>query len=704
MPFKYLSLVIIFFSLNLGNLKSENFSGIELGNNWYHHPQFGIFYDIEGSDWHYHLDHKWIYVEQWDDNGTWIYIPLEEINNDENNSFSMQKVPLGWMWTNANHYPILYNNEIEDWFYYNKNQNNYYCYPLKNYITKNFILKTDSPNGDWRSLEPYFFIEDYKNFKVDYLSAVDDSFYAGYWNITIPYEELSLDVTWSALIQGLLGNPKELAKRGIKKIEYKDNSYKIKFGVSLRKENGEPHILIKPSGSRSIVLSNNPQLFLDDHLVAKSTNLGRRINRPIKHPANPLIKQDLPWEKRTITIYGTVLYDQSLNKFRCWYLASEFRNGISDIPDGPVTSEYFICYAESDNGIDWNKPLLSDDRFGLHDKHNIVIPDGHGFSVLHEPDDYDPKRHYKGAGGAIFGFSPDGIKWNTQNWRNAVGKNDTSTSIIKWRDEYLAFVRYQVEDPNWSSTMRGIGLSSSQDFNKWSPKELIFRTDEKDGYPWTQPYGLAVTPYGDLLLGILWLIRLDKIQGNNSLGDEDTELIVSRDGRNWQRVSDRARFLEPTQGSWDEGRIHAPATQMFIKDDVVHIYYGATNTRHGSGDWGKPGIGLATLPADRFVALHQQDSNLEAILETPPLRFDGSKLLVNANIDPSDLQVELLNAEGNVLSGFDRNSCQLRSHDKLRWQINWASDTSISNAMGLQPLIFRFILRAGELYAFQIVK
>ena len=464
--------------------------------------------------------------------------------------------------------------------------------------------------------------------------------------------------------------------------------------------------LLQAATAEPIEISHHPQLFLDDHLVAASTNLARQINRPVKHPANPLIVQTLPWEKRLISTYGTVLYDDTTGKFRCWYTAGEFRDGIPDVPDGQVTAEYYICYAESDDGIRWNKPLVSRDKFGLHDEHNIVVPGGHGFCVLPEPHDPDPERRYKGAGGAIFGFSADGIRWKTHNWRDAVGKNDTSTCVIRWNNEYLAYVRYQVKDPKWPAVMRGIGLCTSDDFENWKPKDVTFTTDEEDGYPWTQPYGLAVTPYGDQLIGILWMIRLDEVEGNNSRGDEDTELVVSRDGRNWQRVADRARFLEPTPGSWDKGRIHAPATRMFVKDDVVYIYYSSTNTRHGSGDWGKPGIGLATLPADRFVALRQRDSNSEAVLQTPPLRFDGSALLVNAQVQPGELQIELLDKDGQVLAGFDRDACHLTKHDKLRLRVSWVQDEcqkTIGNAAGFQPVALRFILTGGAVYAFQIV-
>jgi hypothetical protein len=452
-------------------------------------------------------------------------------------------------------------------------------------------------------------------------------------------------------------------------------------------------------------VSDHAQLFLDDHVVAKSTNLKREVQRPVKHPENPLIVQDLPWEKRLIATYGTVFFDGQAGKFRCWYTAGENKDGLPDTPDGPVTAEYFICYAESEDGIHWKKPMVGPAKFGLHDRHNIVVPTGHGFCVLLSQDKHDLQKRYLGAGGAIFGYSPDGIHWKTHDWRAAVGKNDTSSCVVRWNDEYLAYVRFQVEDPAWPGVMRGIGLCTSHDFTTWTPKQLVIKTDEKDGYPWTQPYAIAVTPYGEQLIGILSVLHLDRVAGNNSLGDEDTQLMVSRDGRHWNRVADRGTFLAPSPKTWDCGRIHAPTTSMFVKDDVVYVYYSASEVRHGTEGWGVPGIGLATMPAERFVAVGQQNANAPGELQTRPLEFSGKSLLVNTDCKTEDLQVELLDPAGKVLAGFDRSCSQLIAHDKLRRRIVWVADgtqKTLKDASELQPLAIRFVLRNGPLFSFQI--
>jgi hypothetical protein len=298
-------------------------------------------------------------------------------------------------------------------------------------------------------------------------------------------------------------------------------------------------------------------------------NLKREMVTPAKYPANPLIVQDQPWEKKTLQVYGTVLYETPLKKYRCWYLAAENEGSIIDRPEGPVTVEYFQCYAESGDGIRWAKPMVGAGKLGPHEKHNVVVFGGHGFCVLPDPDDPDPQKRYKGLGGGTIGFSPDGIRWELKPWK-VVGKNDTSTCVVKWKGEYLAYVRNQGKWEN--GVMREVGLSVSKDFVNWTPKKTVFKTDQKDGYPWTQPYGMAVTPYGDQLIGIVWLLRLDQKQGNNKHGDiDETQLVVSRDGRTWNRVADRTPFLKPTPIAWDRGGLW-PGTTMFVKDDQVYIY------------------------------------------------------------------------------------------------------------------------------------
>lgn len=479
-----------------------------------------------------------------------------------------------------------------------------------------------------------------------------------------------------------------------------------------------------------IQLTDNPQLFLDDYLVAKTQNLRRELQTPTRHARNPLIVQDRPWEHRMLSVYGTVLHDAQRGRFRCWYLASQSDAGIPDTPEAPGTAEYIQCYAESDDGIAWRKPNIARHAFGQFQEHNIVLPRAHGFCVLHTPDDPDPKRQYRGLGGNVLGYSADGVEWSmatdgAANWAAAVRKNDTGSCVVRWRGEYLAFVRYQEPEQSfqdtagipWQGVMRGVGLCVSRDFNTWTPKQSVFKADLQDGYPWTQPYGLCVTPFGDVLIGLLPMLHLAREPGNNSYGTMDVEMVVSRNGRQWHRVADRASFMQDADVAavgierrpWDANVY--PSTTMLVHNDTVYIFYTGKNFFHGETRRNldlRPthGIGLATLPADRFVALRPEPADSEGLLETRPFRSNGKTLLVNAWTAEDDLRVEVCDDAGNPLPGFERHRCLLTVRDPLRYVVTWKSDgdrRSLADALRTRPaIVLRFSLRRGKLYSFQV--
>ena len=67
-------------------------------------------------------------------------------------------------------------------------------------------------------------------------------------------------------------------------------------------------------------IGNRAQLFIDQTLVAESDRISYTLHQAQKHPANPLIKADRPWEGWRLEIYGNVLYDEEEKIFKMWYL------------------------------------------------------------------------------------------------------------------------------------------------------------------------------------------------------------------------------------------------------------------------------------------------------------------------------------------------------------------------------------------------
>jgi len=485
--------------------------------------------------------------------------------------------------------------------------------------------------------------------------------------------------------------------------------------------------------SATVPLSKHPQLFLDDYIIARTHNLQRDVKEPVKHPGNPLIVQEHPWESRMLNFYGTVLYAPDRQRYQCWYVGGRTGDRLVPGPGDDIrVGKYCIAYAESDDGLSWEKPMVGEGRWGPHETHNIVMPGAHGLCVLREEEEPDPAKRYKAAGGAQIGYSPDGIRWQLKDWKYAVGKNDTSPSVARWNGTYYAYVRNQEEDPDWPGVMRGVGLCTSDDFDHWTKKESILRSDEQDGYPWVQPHALAATPYGDVLIGLLVMVHLVPEHPNNAMSEMDAQLVVSRDGRTWQRVADRAVFFKHPKPqpfgrrAWDL-RCH-PGSNMLVVDDEIRIYYVGCNNRMGEGTWedgrlrfghegewsreqpvplpeSKWGIGLATLPADRFVSLRPSNWMVEGILETKPLQISRERLIVNADADPEQIKAEILDENGHVLPGFDWRKTRAEPVDGLRMEVRWADGSTIrtlGDAAGEKPVRLRLMIRNGDLFAFQV--
>jgi hypothetical protein len=435
------------------------------------------------------------------------------------------------------------------------------------------------------------------------------------------------------------------------------------------------------------VPGKTPILFLDDVDTQRRINLVRRLQCPLRHPANPLIVPQHPWEANRVQCYGNVLHDGG--RFRFWYFASEQRDPTDvpwPVPDrGRPARIYNACYAESEDGVCWHKPMRTDLDFPPYKAHNIVLPDIHSVCVHRDDSDPDPGRRYKMLGGAKTAVSADGLHWQSRP-NEAVGKNDTGSSWLRWGDRYLAFVRQQTHEPDWP-VVRAVGLSTSTDFDVWTPKQTVLTTVDHPEYPWVQPYGLSVFARGGLLIGILWTIELDRFEmgpdvswkWNNSIGDIRMSWVCSRDGHNWSSVVGTQSVMTPEAGAWDSAGVW-PATDVLLHDDRLWLYYSGTDRRHGEGGGqgvARSGIGLASLPMDRIVGLAPGDPSQPGQLDIPLGEQTGACGALQLNADlatPTDLRVEAIDEQGSVVTGYEGANSHLRRLDELRWHVTWGTD------------------------------
>ena len=100
-------------------------------------------------------------------------------------------------------------------------------------------------------------------------------------------------------------------------------------------------------------------LFLDYRGLALVRGFTRILEKPSKHPSNPVMRPEHPWEGVSLTLYGSVVKAPD-RPYQLWYTMI--------LPPW----RFYVGYAESEDGLSWRKPLL--DLFPLEwGKTNIVL-------------------------------------------------------------------------------------------------------------------------------------------------------------------------------------------------------------------------------------------------------------------------------------------------------------------------------------------
>ena len=116
-------------------------------------------------------------------------------------------------------------------------------------------------------------------------------------------------------------------------------------------------------------------LFLDDFAIEDRWDATRVQNEAVRHPHNPVLVADLPWER---TAAGpNVLHDEEENLFRMWYVLASSSVWTKELSGRARAADeygaYLMSYAESDDGVHWRKPLTDRFPYRGYDRTNIVL-------------------------------------------------------------------------------------------------------------------------------------------------------------------------------------------------------------------------------------------------------------------------------------------------------------------------------------------
>ncbi len=512
------------------------------------------------------------------------------------------------------------------------------------------------------------------------------------------------------------------------------------------------------------------QFFFDDLLLELTQDVTRRFHQPRKVSEEPLIQADQPWEH---VIYFTcsswnVIHDPQDGLFKCWYedwmiddpgkthtWTNPFSGKLCLDVHGSWPSR--ICYAQSIDGMHWEKPGLGIVKEQGRDTNIVLggdmIEAAHCAYVWIEHNEPEAGRRFKAvfenqrmsgadaAGEGLFRLatSPDGIHWQIAGEPLTFGEcgtllgdvitisRDPETGEYWANNRHAAMLSTTVLDVNkpsmssWVSPIphhrvaqenrRRIYRSQSIDLHYWStPRPLVVPDAEWDNLD-DSFYGMEQFQIGDDWLGLLNVFHMT----DNTM---DVQLAYSRDGRQFQRIRPGYPFLARSDvdpDRWDTTMVTI-STKPIVVGDELYVYHGGARNHH---DWWLVGacegldvpeardlsgvgygLGLAKMVRDRFVSISSAEAR-EGLVVTPAIFPTGRYLHINACArSGGGVRVGLADGQDKVFDGFSREQCEPMVGDCVSHQVQWRNKTRIPDT---QFMKLHFYLENADLFSFQFL-
>jgi hypothetical protein len=392
------------------------------------------------------------------------------------------------------------------------------------------------------------------------------------------------------------------------------------------------------SSIAGVAIGNETQLFVDDWMVERMTDLKRTLHQPVK---KGLIREadGKPW----LWGVGPSVVRDSTGRFHMVYRAGWSDPGVRDLHPsiGSDKAQWIrrtYAYAQSEDGIRWKKPVLGlvdgptslrrapkekwkdgifSEPIGFSKENNLgcpiaVIQDVGGFGGVS-----DPKRRYlvnvlyrsdthnfapiTDAGLYFAADVPDIL--NDPDWRSRMetvwegperGPRSETTHVAGFdeqRNRWFVCTQSRIRD--WG--MRGgrdISRYASKDLIHWSPDELVLPiADDESRKPdnWIEYMELSAFRAGGLWLGQLVIFHGDRtsrqylMPGRENVwrkGTTELRLVASRDaGKSWDRVCGKQVWLPHSEEKYGTDRMLYPGCPVRVGDELW-IYYSAYDGDH----------------------------------------------------------------------------------------------------------------------------
>ena len=476
-------------------------------------------------------------------------------------------------------------------------------------------------------------------------------------------------------------------------------------------------ILLLPDASaaygdhhETIDIGDRRELFVDHYLIDKMDNVRLVLNRP--RDEGIAMKFDKPWEG-LFCGYCTLIKDGDL--YRVYY-----RGRPTVGKDGDENEVY--CYAESKDGIHWEKPEFDQFEVMGHKTNNVVFanaaPLTHNFSPLLDTRPGVPaEQRYKALAGTMTSglvalVSADGIHWKRLREEPVITQEMVpfkymfdSQNLAFWsetEEKYISYFRV------FEDGIRRICRSTSDDFLNWSEPVLMEYRNPEEKAPIEHLYTNQTHPYYRAP-HIYLAIAARFMPGQQVLNDEqakaiqvnpkyfkdtsDAVLMTTRGGGVYDRTF-LGGFIRPGIGATNwVSRTNYPALNIVQTGPTeMSVYL--------NQDYAQPTAHLHrySMRLDGFASAQAPYSGGELL--TKPLKFSGDELSINFGTSAAgSVRVEIQDEAGKPLPGYSLDDAVKQIGNEVDRKVRWKQGSDVSSLAG-KTVRLRFVIKDADIYSF----
>lgn len=473
-------------------------------------------------------------------------------------------------------------------------------------------------------------------------------------------------------------------------------------------------------------LANRRETFFDDALInLERTTAEHFIHHPVRREA--VMIHDEPWEGDSC-FYHNFFYDNGI--YRMYYVALDSASPIA--PDSP--EKVVVCYAQSKDGIHWEKPELGICEFNGSKKNNIIVNCSmvynsalDNFMVFKDENpDCVPERKYKAIAALKFDeqflcsmYSADGIHFTYGGKLTDKGLFD-SLNVAFWdrhASVYRCYLRgFHVpgsEDLSESTEdcIRDIRYMESKDFVNWTTPKLLDFGNSEDialytnvvqpcpgaehiliGFPSRYVYRRSWTANYDELCGKEERKKRMKDCARYGLTVTDCAFMTSRDGVHFKRYGEA--FLRPGaeyEDNWVYGNCY-PARGFVKTPSAVSGTDNELSMFFPTEYWCRKPAALTrySIRQGGFVSMHSGEK--EKMIVTKPFTFEGENMYIN--FETSALGYMYFTLVDEYQNRYE--SCEIFG-DKVDRKVSF--DTDVVKNLSQKPVTLEVRMRDADLYS-----